>query len=122
MTATEDSKTAVSCSFCLKATADVTAMVAGPGVYICDECVGLCVQLIEAKPAVMRELAPWEERVPDEDLLAMLPKVAAVSTQADRQLARAVAAARHRGITWTRIGASLGMTRQSAWERFSGGE
>jgi ATP-dependent Clp protease ATP-binding subunit ClpX len=28
--------------------------------------------------------------------------------------------ARSRGITWTRIGAALGMTRQSAWERFSG--
>jgi hypothetical protein len=26
------------------------------------------------------------------------------------------------GVTWARIGAALGMTRQSAWERFSGEE
>ena len=26
---------------------------------------------------------------------------------------------RGRGVTWARIGESLGMTRQSAWERFS---
>jgi len=29
---------------------------------------------------------------------------------------------RRRGVTWVRIGASLGMTRQSAWERFAGEE
>lgn len=37
-------------------------------------------------------------------------------------MALMVAKARTRGITWTRIGAALGMTRQSAWERFSGEE
>jgi len=29
------------CSFCLKPTSEVTKMVAGPGVFICDECVAL---------------------------------------------------------------------------------
>jgi ATP-dependent Clp protease ATP-binding subunit ClpX len=29
---------------------------------------------------------------------------------------------RERGVTWARIGEALGMTRQSAWERFSGEE
>jgi hypothetical protein len=30
--------------------------------------------------------------------------------------------ARALGATWARIGEALGMTRQSAWERFSGEE
>jgi hypothetical protein len=53
-------------------------------------------------------------------VLAHLPKVAAAGAQVDQQLTGWVRKARSRGITWTRIGSSLGMTRQSAWERFSG--
>jgi hypothetical protein len=30
--------------------------------------------------------------------------------------------ARAMGVTWARIGEALGITRQSAWERFSGEE
>jgi hypothetical protein len=121
-TPTEDVAAGVVCSFCLKPTFDVGTMVAGPGVFICNECVALCVELIETKPAVMPELPSWKERVSDHDLLATLPKIAAAGTQVDRQLAAWVTLARARGITWTRIGAALGMTRQSAWERFSGEE
>lgn len=97
-------------------------MVAGPGVFICDSCVRACVEMIESKPAVMPALAHWEQDLADDDLLALLPKVAAAGTQADRQLTAWVRKARARRITWTRIGAALGTTRQSAWERFSGEE
>src|SRR4051794_15283284 len=31
------------CSFCGKAAAQVSCMVAGPHVFICDECIGVCV-------------------------------------------------------------------------------
>jgi len=119
VTAAADQPTGVICTFCVKPTADVETMVAGPGVYICNECVALCVELIETKPASMPEFGPWQERVPDEELLATLPKVVAVSAQLERQLTITVRTARARGITWTRIGDALGMTRQSAWERFS---
>jgi hypothetical protein len=34
------------CSFCLKAQADVRNLIAGPAVYICDECVSVCVDII----------------------------------------------------------------------------
>lgn len=125
-----DTPADVFCSFCLKPTGDVATMVAGPGVYICNECVALCVQLIETKPQVTPETTPearpalptWQERLADDDLLAMLPKVEAIGSQASGQLAITVRTARDRGVTWTRIGAALGMTRQSAWERFSGEE
>ena len=35
------------CSFCNKDKDAVAKLVAGPGVYICDECVGLCVEILE---------------------------------------------------------------------------
>ncbi len=39
----------VRCSFCGKAQENVKKIVAGPGVYICDECVELCTSIIEAE-------------------------------------------------------------------------
>ncbi len=39
----------VRCSFCGKAQENVKKIVAGPGVYICDECVDLCVSIIEGE-------------------------------------------------------------------------
>jgi ClpX C4-type zinc finger len=113
----------VACSFCLKQPGDVQKMVAGPGVFICNECVDLCVQIIaiSAKADGRPDGAgAWEQRFSDEELLAHLPKVAALSAQVERNLTGWVRSARGRGITWTRIGEALGMTRQSAWERFSG--
>jgi hypothetical protein len=122
MTAAEDVITAPSCSFCLKASKDVETMVAGPGVFICNECVSLCDELIANKPKTKTDhpVESWERRFSDDELLAHLPKVAATSALVEQQLTRWVRQARTRGITWTRIGEALGMTRQSAWERFSG--
>ena len=37
----------VYCSFCGKPQVNVKKMVAGPGVYICDECIGLCMSILE---------------------------------------------------------------------------
>ncbi len=37
------------CSFCAKEQAEVDHLIAGPGVYICDECVDLCAEIIEEK-------------------------------------------------------------------------
>jgi hypothetical protein len=121
-TTVEPQQWTTTCSFCQKPHTEVATVVAGAGVFICNECVALCVEIIENKPKDMPALPSWEERLSDDDLLDMLPKVAAISQQVEHQLAHAVAHARGRGITWTRIGAALGMTRQSAWERFSGEE
>ena len=41
----EDNKT-VRCSFCGKSKHEVRRMVAGPGVFICDECVELCLEIV----------------------------------------------------------------------------
>lgn len=42
----QDKKT-VRCSFCGKPQENVRRIIAGPGVYICDECIGLCSNIIE---------------------------------------------------------------------------
>jgi hypothetical protein len=115
-------KAVAACSFCLKPSTAVGTLVAGPGVYICDDCVKLCVDVLRTKPPLVKRIAPWEFDVGDDELLATLPKVAAAGAQAERNLSEWVRKGRAQGITWARIGESLGMTRQSAWERFSGEE
>jgi len=47
--AKNDIPKSVRCSFCGKAQESVKKIVAGPGVYICDECVELCNSIIEAE-------------------------------------------------------------------------
>jgi hypothetical protein len=122
--AAADEGAPIFCSFCRKPTAEVGTMVAGAGVFICDECVSLCAEIIANKAAdsELPRFADWDERLSDDDLLGLLPQMVTAGAQVDRRLALTVTRARDRGITWTRIGGALGMTRQSAWERFSGEE
>lgn len=114
-----------SCSFCAKPDTEVGTLVAGAGVYICDECVALCQQLIGekgGKTESIPRLAPWQ-RVSDLDaVLAHLPLVARTAELVEQSLAGWVGRSRELGATWARIGEALGMTRQSAWARFSGEE
>ncbi|WP_295775240.1 ATP-dependent Clp protease ATP-binding subunit ClpX [uncultured Limosilactobacillus sp.] len=44
----------IHCSFCGKSQADVAKIVAGPGVYICNECVALCQEIIDQELAEER--------------------------------------------------------------------
>ena len=37
----------IKCSFCGKSQSEVNKIIAGPGVYICDECIKLCTNIIE---------------------------------------------------------------------------
>lgn len=55
------------CSFCGKSQEQVRKLIAGPGVYICDECVELCneildEELMEAPTPVSSSVSPREER------------------------------------------------------------
>lgn len=104
------------CSFCIKDTDAVAKLVAGPGVYICNECVDLCNQIL-AEPAP--EFGAWNER-PDDELLASLARIQAVVSQVDSAVHDHVDILRGRGISWARIGEALGVSNQAAWERFSG--
>jgi hypothetical protein len=119
------------CSFCAKDKEAVAKLVAGPGVYICNECVSLCNLILDAEAAPKREPEPeaaeqrkpsfraWHEQ-PDEEMLTGLAKIQAVVSQAEAAVYDYVDVLRSRGISWTRIGAALGVSKQAAWERFSG--
>ena len=61
------------CSFCGKSQEQVRKLIAGPGVYICDECVDLCNEILDeelfeagsnmpAPPAAPRREQPAEKR------------------------------------------------------------
>src|SRR5579859_4538424 len=116
----------VRCSFCAKPSTEVEKMIAGPGVYICNECVGLCNDILRTErdsptePAT--EVPAWDESMTDAQILELIPRIAAVGDQTEASLQRMVMILRERKVTWARIGAALQITRQSAWERFSGEE
>jgi ATP-dependent Clp protease ATP-binding subunit ClpX len=46
MTSKRDTNGNLSCSFCGKSQKEVKKLIAGPSVYICDECIGLCNDII----------------------------------------------------------------------------
>jgi ATP-dependent Clp protease ATP-binding subunit ClpX len=75
------------------------------GVYLCDACA----------------ILSWEAKS-DDEILAGLPRMVTVSARADARIQSLVDLLRARGVALARIGAALGVTRQSAWERFSGEE
>ncbi len=49
--AREDNEKKVRCSFCGKSQDQVERLISGPGVYICDQCVELCMDIVEGIPA-----------------------------------------------------------------------
>jgi hypothetical protein len=128
---------ALCCSFCTKSQFDVVKLVAGPGVFICSECIDLCNQIIAEEmklgggdtPAGDRStghgappaIKSWDG-LSDDELLAEMVRAHAAHQNVDRAVKRHVAVLRERGVSWARIGEALGMTRQSAWERLSGEE
>ena len=114
--------TATRCSFCGKAAEQVAKLIAGPGAYICNECVRLCTEIIEQSQGRQEATVDWTGALNDEELLRHLQNVARAGAQLEDNLRFLVGTLRSRGVTWARIGDALGMTRQSAWERFSGEE
>jgi ATP-dependent Clp protease ATP-binding subunit ClpX len=64
---TGDSKNTLYCSFCGKSQHEVRKLIAGPTVFICDECVDLCTDIIQEESSAPRLLtegvpAPQEIR------------------------------------------------------------
>jgi ClpX C4-type zinc finger len=122
---TTQTKLDARCSFCGKHSTEVQRLIAGPGVYICDDCVRLCNEILteyaEAGPTPPPRVPEWSA-LGDDEMLAYIPRIAATGARVEDSLRSWVGELRDRGVTWARIGAALGMTRQSAWGRFSGEE
>ncbi len=112
---------AAQCTFCGKDRSAIESLIAGAGVFICNECVDVCNQILardDPGPSSVLNATTMS----DEEILDLLPQIAGVATQVEDGLTEWVRELRSRGVSWARIGAALGMARQSAWERFSGEE
>ena len=112
------------CSFCGKSQKAVKRLIAGPSVYICDECVALCNGILESHPPRANEPERLQEleKLETDALVAFLGNVAKVTTDIDAHLKATVDVLRERGLSWMKIGDVLGTSRQAAWERFAGDE
>ena len=84
---------ALCCSFCTKDKDSVAKLIAGPGVYICNECVSLCDLILAQELAP--ELGSWNEH-PDDEMLASLARTQAAVAQADAAVHDHVAVLRGR--------------------------
>lgn len=109
----------VYCSFCLKSQHQVAKLVAGGGgVYICDGCIDLCAAYMDGRIPDLSAFPPADQ-LPSEQLIAQLPAVETTVRGKRTQLQWVVEELRRREVSWADIGAALGISRQSAWERFS---
>ncbi|QGN56894.1 ATP-dependent Clp protease ATP-binding subunit ClpX [Nostocoides sp. HKS02] len=77
------------CSFCGKSQKQVKKLIAGPGVYICDECIDLCNEIIEEELAESSELGLDELPKPRE-IFDFLENYVVGQDAAKRSLAVAV--------------------------------
>ncbi len=59
--AINDDERTVSCSFCGKAQDEVYRLVAGPGVYICNECIELCSEILAGGDTARRRTASTDD-------------------------------------------------------------
>ena len=121
MTATDTRKYDLECSFCRKHTEAVKKLIAGPGVYICDECIELCNAIIGedvATSAAAEKRAPSLDDGPVERLLAIFAGMAETSRSMDQNLKHWAVKLRERGVTTARLGAAAGLTAAEAEERF----
>jgi ATP-dependent Clp protease ATP-binding subunit ClpX len=73
MARTREGNGALKCSFCGKSQNDVRKLIAGPTVYICDECIELCNDIIAEE---------WEEEKSRE--IRSLPKPAEIKSALDQ--------------------------------------
>ena len=77
------------CSFCGKSQKQVKKLIAGPGVYICDECIDLCNEIIEEELSESSELK-WDELPKPREIFDFLDGYVIGQDTAKRSLAVAV--------------------------------
>ena len=78
------------CSFCGKSQDQVAKLVAGPGVYICDECVHLCNDILKQEVINDKLSETFDNLLSPRDLKEQLDRYVIGQTQAKKTLAVAV--------------------------------
>ncbi|WP_456273845.1 ATP-dependent protease ATP-binding subunit ClpX [Bacillus sp. AK031] len=84
-----DEKGQLKCSFCGKTQDQVRKLVAGPGVYICDECIELCTEIVEEELGTEEEVEFKDVPKPKE-IREILDEYVIGQNQAKKSLAVAV--------------------------------
>jgi len=85
-----DDTASLACSFCGKSQKDVKKLIAGPTVYICDECIELCNDII-AEEVGREELSERRSRIPKpSEIKKILDEYVIGQERAKRVLAVAV--------------------------------
>jgi hypothetical protein len=77
--ADQTAKQTLYCSFCGKSQHEVTALIAGPSAFICDECTGLCNDVLDAKD--IRGILQADEERGDRAFSAAFAQVRAKSVE-----------------------------------------
>jgi len=76
------------CSFCGKSQKEVTKLIAGPAVYICDECIQLCSEIMEEESEL--EAKDLEQLLTPQEIKQMLDEYVIEQDLAKKNLAVAV--------------------------------
>lgn len=80
----------IRCSFCGKSQDEVNRIIAGPGVYICDECVDICQAIIEEEIIANQESLETVELLKPNEIKQILDDYVVGQDEAKKSLAVAV--------------------------------
>lgn len=78
--------TRLKCSFCGKSQDQVKKLIAGPGVYICDECVDLCNEILDEELFDSSGQSPGQTKEQQLPLISEIPKPSEIKSYLDQHI------------------------------------